>query len=344
VSIQRVEALRCAVVPCAYADLQVNTDLPDGGDCRLVFEDYGEIRLRLAVDPRDIHDHPAPAPNLATASAVLEQLQANEGSFVEIAGPGSPIDWLVRIGDGQVYLVPASGWTAPRGADAKAAAPPLFGPAPLDDKLAEWLGDRLRRIARVHNLLKLATDESGSLVHAAGGVDIMIELLQYADAKATDFKVVPWNNGQILRTGEIVGFRVTNNSQEAVDLTLLHVDSDYSIRSYFPRAGFADNRVRPRESIIKRFRATPADGPEHMVAIAVRAEPQREPMSFSCLEQDAIEQAQVTRGGPQSLDSPLGKLLQSALFAKGQTRGLDDVEVDSHTVRQLTWRVIPAGN
>jgi hypothetical protein len=67
-------------------------------------------------------------------------------------------------------------------------------------------------------------------------------------------------------------------------------------------------------------------------------------MSFSCLEQDAIEQAQVTRGGPQSLDSPLGKLLQSALFAKGQTRGLDDVEVDSHTVRQLTWRVIPAGN
>jgi hypothetical protein len=343
VRVRRIQPLQSSVEPCAYADVEINETLPDGGDCRLVYQDYGEIRLRMAVDPSDIDGRPSPASSVARLTAVLKQLASQKGSFVELVDPDAEVDWLARIGGGRVYLVPAGGWAVPRGADAADAAPPMFGPAPLGD-LADWLDARLRRIARVHNLLKLDAGESGVVMRPRGSVDVDVDLLRYASEDATEFEVVPWDNGRTLRAGDIVQFRVTNKGLEPVDVTLLFVDSEYGITAYFPQIGFVENnRVDPTKQFLSpRAEVTPTDGPEHMVVIAVRAELQREPMNFSFLEQPSIERARGTPRTTPSLDSPLGKLLQSAMFAEGATRGLSRASIDKHAVRRLTWSVVEA--
>ena len=58
-------------------------------------------------------------------------------------------------------------------------------------------------------------------------------------------------------------------------MSLLFVDSEYGIDAYFPRTGFSENnRIEAGKTYLSpRAEATPANGAEHMIVIAVRAEP-----------------------------------------------------------------------
>lgn len=76
-----------------------------------------------------------------------------------------------------------------------------------------------------------------------------------------------------------------------------------------------------------------------MLVIAVRSEPQRIPVDFTSLSQPSIEKAEATRGAQQGLDSPLGKLFQNAIFARGGVRGLTSTSVDTHAIRLISWKV-----
>jgi hypothetical protein len=221
-----------------------------------------------------------------------------------------------------------------------------FGPAPVDENLIGWLDERLRRIARAQNLLKMASTGSAAVLGAGDGANVELELVRWAvpkDGSGAQREVVPWQNGCRLREGELVGFCVTNRGLTAVDVTLLFVDSAYGITAMFPKAGDrGGNRLGPNQQVVPvRARVTKAAGKEHMVLIAVRAEPDRDAADFTCLAQSSLERARGSAGPTPGLDSPLGKLLQNALFAAGETRGLDTSALESYVVRRVTWEVIP---
>ena len=65
------------------------------------------------------------------------------------------------------------------------------------------------------------------------------------------------------------------------------------------------------------------------------------PADFSALAQDGLPKAR-SADGSNSLQSPLGELLESALFRSGASRGLARTVAQQHGMRVLTWRTEPA--
>ena len=84
-------------------------------------------------------------------------------------------------------------------------------------------------------------------------------------------------------------------------------------------------------------------GLEHFVAVAVRAA-DNQSVDFSQLAQPTLEKARGmdrTRGGPSGLDSPLGRLLQRAMFGQGATRGITPEMTDDYSIKVHSWRIMP---
>lgn len=136
--------------------------------------------------------------------------------------------------------------------------------------------------------------------------------------------------------GDKVQFRVQNTGKVAVDVTILYVNHRFGIEALFPKDQ-EDNRLEAG----KNLTTPPVDideetaGLEHVVIIAVKSE-RATPMDFVSLAQPTIEGARGaarTRGfkGTQGLDSPLGKLLQKALYREGVVSRAKRKELDNFT-------------
>ena len=82
----------------------------------------------------------------------------------------------------------------------------------------------------------------------------------------------------------------------------------------------------------------PPFGPECLVVIAAPAT--NPPVDFSALAQGGLA---LARGADQnqSLRSPLGELLESAMFRTGSRGGMHRSVADQHGMRILTWRTEP---
>lgn len=334
--------LDATVVPTDFSSLPANRNLPVGGRCEVVQLDYGEMRLRVAIVPSDSRVSESAR---LRVSQTLDQLAAGETSLLSVVSDSSRAQWLVHVERDRAFLVPANGQVlaANHKDDAPAPIQPWLGPVPIDDTLGTWLQDRLARIARVQNLLQMA---GSGVMTAPNGDTIKIdaEMVRFDPANPASSEGVKWSQGQTVQTGEIVGFRVRNTGREPIDVTLLFIDGSYGISAFFPQPGFgADARLEAgKEFLSRKAKATPSASMEHMLVIAVRSEPQRVPIDFTCLCQPSIEKAEATRGASQGLDTPLGRLFQKAVFARGGTRGLDSTSVDTHTIRLISWNVLNA--
>jgi len=209
---------------------------------------------------------------------------------------------------------------------------------PDSDELAERLGSALRRIARARHLLRIATNETAGELSP---LKIEIEILRFRDLGEGEGEIVRYGaHGRVLNPGDVTAFRLQNLSSTTVDVTLLFIDSGYGIAPIFPEpGGFDDNRLGPGKTLVTpRMRVTDETvGVEHLVAIAVRATRQR--VDFSCLAQPTLP---TTRAGPDAaMESPLGRLLERAMYGRGKTRGLKKTELRTHSVRLLSWLNVP---
>ncbi len=333
VTVKRCRTLEAEVEPCAHAGAGAPKDLPDGGRCEVVFLDYGDLRFRVAVGATVKKDE------AERLTAVLRSLSKKMGerSLVEVVQDPQKADWLLTSEKDRLYLAPASGWAMPDGA----ADAPMFGPFPRDDRLESTLEDRLARIARARSLLKLAGDPGAEVIRGSTAIDVDVELLRLRDENDPDGKAVAWGAGGVrLADGDIVRFKIKNRGRTEVDATLLFVDNAFGVDPFFPEAGtVTDNRIKPGQFVLtdpRRVRSGKIPGADHVVAIAVEAK--GAPVDFSCLAQPSVERARGTERGRAGMASPLGKLLESAVYG-GPRGGFERVEADKHAFRLLSWQV-----
>jgi hypothetical protein len=147
----------------------------------------------------------------------------------------------------------------------------------------------------------------------------------------------------LVSPGQKVSWQITNHSRFKVDVTLLFVDSEYGIAAVFPRAGSGADNMIPPGGHIRTMTATTTPttfDTDQMVVIAVKSNGQ--PIDFSVLEQTNLEAVRKSlRGvGDPTLDSPLGRLCQRALYGSGGTRGLSmDANVETQQMSLMSWRV-----
>jgi hypothetical protein len=360
-----LQTMTAAVEPCAYADMEKNTDFPKKGRCELVSLNYGDLRLKVAVDAQTnkgvqlqmtrsaddaARDEMLPEDRRQRLLAELKKA-AQDGKLFQAVDRSQRPGWLLRydsLDSGKLYLVPAAGYRVGRAGD-MADLPPLFGPVPEGEKMGPWLTDKLGRIARVENLLKITGASRGAVDATGLGVKVQVELLRLRDKNDTVGAPILLDGKEItFRPGDRIGFRVRNVGPEAADVNLLFVDSGYGITAFFPRSASTDNRLRPQgKPILLRGKINQKTvGVERLVVIAVKATDVEEYANFSFLEQPTLERARSvgqSRGATRGIESPLGRLLQNAAYGHGSTRGLqidDDPNAsDAYAFDLLSWRV-----
>ena len=233
------------------------SDLPSNARCKLVFHDYGDLRLGVAIAPTDSTGD-RDLEKRKQVERILGKLAGKPGSLLTFAKDVRRADWLVHLEGANVYIAPVCGWLTQdedgkeeKGEKTAPGSRPRYGPKPIDEHLGDWLMSILQKVARVRNLLSLTTPESGSVLYANGGIDVRLEMLRLTGKAQNPWEVVDWKNGQTVQVGEEVRFRVHNNGREPVDVSFLFVDSNYGIEVVFPKWGFpADNRVGPNKSIL----------------------------------------------------------------------------------------------
>jgi hypothetical protein len=351
--------LQARVKPCAFADLPEPKDLPKQGRCELVFVNYGDQRLSVAVDTRTLKGEGVSEDRLRPLLDTLTKLAGEKGSLIEAAPTPAAAKWLLRLDSldsDQLYLVPASGWLLSDGSakpptrgETPANLPPLFGPVPAGKERMSWFKDRLARIARVRNLLAIATQPARSTRDSALDVKFKLELLRFRnEADKTGAAVTRGPRGTVLYDEDEVRIRVTNESRDPIDITLLLLDSQYGISPLWPESVTVDNRVQPNKSInIDKQISNRTVGLEHVLVIAVKGKDVQEYARFGFLAQPSIEKATrelaaTTRGTQKkSTESPLGELLLRAAYGQGQTRGMKTSSAKEFTFQVLSYEAAP---
>jgi len=342
VKIRKAKPAVAMVEPCRHDGVPKLEKLPLGGRCELVHLDYGSMRLRVAVDADSTTEDVA-----AKWQAQLDEAAAAQGAVLQHADDPDTADWLVRpTKDGKLLLVPAAGWT-----ETPDGQVPAFGPVAAGDDAIPWLNDRLQRIARAKNLLKIggtmtAQRRKGPLGPRRGGKKGVRAELRRLDHEDDEGSPIPWaKDGIRFRPGDLLALQVDNPTRHSIDFSVLFVDSGFGIVPLFPPPdSITDNRLPPGESLTVGPMQVEGDsvGLEHLVFVALKSEGQ--PVDFNWLAQDSIEQARAAgavNGAERGLDSPLGQLLRTALFADGAQRGLKMADTDSVEMQVISWQTSP---
>ncbi len=327
VSTTRVEVLQSQVAPADYGGKPkiAVTAIPDDAYARLVNPNLSLV-LRVALLPAaakpGVHD--------GKAKAVLDQLVKEKLN-------GIAVSWVPSREGGDIRLVVRNDklWLLPSSAELIAEGPHKslsIDLAANDPKqLREKLVDSLRAVAKVVNLLKLAAHSS------AGPVAQKVEVAISVERGGKPFTLNP-NQVPTLLDRDQLAIRIDNRHTQAVDVTILFIDSQYGITSIFPQSG-ESNRVVANGQLAPGKVEVNVDtvGRESLLVIVSEAEPGAAPADFSFLQQARLA---VTRGaGGTAGMGDLQGIMENLGFEPERTRGarVSKATLDKTAIRLYTW-------
>jgi len=239
------------VTPSAFGGLPQVGDLPEGGVCKIVFADYGDLKIRAAVDPAS-----------GGSSELRDKLRAEErmqrSLFVLVGIQDSP-EWIIRNRPTEIEILPRD--VASIDEDKRPGGYALIR-IPRDENAPSAIARHLNRIARGQNVLKVGTDQSqevmrgsASAPESADRVDVLVETRRFKGK--TDKVGTPVTDANpVFQSGEWIGWVLTNRGGASADVTLLFVDNEFKLDLIYPRdhqfnrlpARFDADRDRPDSS------------------------------------------------------------------------------------------------
>jgi hypothetical protein len=260
-------------------------------------------------------------------------------------------DWLVRAGANRVVLVPGSGWPTAPGR----AGPPAFEPDRKAARPAEGVKSALEAVARVSNLVRLATKQREATALEFGkdlNVEFTIKML--ADGKDKEGKPLAWQrDGKAIQVGSRTMVQIENREDFDVDVTLLYVDSQCGITPIFPEPGSGELNRLPGHAVkpIGPNEVTgDTTGLEHLVLLVAPARAEQLPADFSFLRQPPLQVAVREIASPRQrvrdvrgASTPLDDLLATALDGQGTTRGPWARMKGRYAMRVISMQITPQG-
>jgi hypothetical protein len=324
----RVVATRpfdATVEPCAYEGSELVKDLPPLSTCRPVYLDYALRRYKVAVQAPDGQG----AARQRLQKAVKTLAEAKDG-LVEYLEDPRQADWLVRLEEGKVQLLEASANRVP------------FTLKGLEDAgLSDALHRSLEKVYRARNLIALAGDFEGERYRGSPAVDVEVAVLRHKNPSAPGEVLRQPADGWVFRPGDLISFRLLNKSPSLrLDVTLLIVGTDFQIQAFYPKPGEVGKSLEVGGKLDTppppgQIGEEPPFGPEHLVVIATP--PKNLPVDFTALAQEGLRRTRAADRG-QSLRSPLGELLEYAMYRSGSRSGLSRSFAEQHAMRVLKWR------
>lgn len=349
-----------------YNDAAIPTkaDLPSAGTFDIAWTDCGSMRVKVAVDPQPMHTNSAPrAGNTAVGNSAADDNAARETLRLLAADLKAPMaqedslctlvenlkeaQWIVQMRDGKLVLL---------GRDAAPVREKLPPETPRfavsADHPATDVVREMTQIARAANLVELTkVDQAGAVQDSAAGAtaddshpNVELKILHFtskSDRHPTEFD--PTKGPLNLVPGEYVGWRITNRSSFDVAVSLLYIDAGYGIKAIYPRPGSGIDNMLTRNGGSHTTRpakitANPL-GNEHIVLVAVPRKAGSQSPDFSFLEQPTLPRARGGGDDNPAIDSPLGKLLQRAMYGSGKTRGMDTGDAAQADLMLQSWTI-----
>lgn len=334
-----VQPTTSRIVSCSYGDVAKPIGFSVGTVCELVYSEFGDMRLSVAVDGRSASGEKPAAAALAKLTDELHSLAGAPTSVFTLVDDVAIADWVVQVRSSVIELLPRSAAELAEG-EPLPLGTPHFSMDAADS--AETIAALLHRVFRSQNLIKLASGSNNSLARDRDALKLKVELLSESGLPLAD-------QGE-LTPGQEVEWRITNEGTAAFDLTLLFIDSKWAIAAAYPLpGGLEDIRLAPGDHRSCSARVTAKTlGTEYLIAIAARARgPQRD---FRCLAEPSLDAAQnlaaaVRGGGEYAFQSPFGRLLRDAIYndepSPGATRGLTSADADDCRLVLRAWTVEP---
>ena len=344
VRVRGVSPTSATVEPVAYGGLQRVARLPDQARCRLVYQDLGDLRMKLLVQTSRLEEESNPAPEVewlthpaaklpGDVAPRLEQLKAVAGQFFRLVDDLEAAEWIVRLGSEQrTWLLPA--------AAASELEPGRLQLGPYQSSQAGWAEEParwLRRIYRWQNLTRLAGSPP-AIYQDLKSTGLQVEFLKCRNSRGRQCS--PAAAGEHLEVGQQVAVRLKNGGRTDLDVTLLFLDSRFGILPIFPRNGVS-NRVGFDDPEPVFLPLGPLSdnslGREYILVLALPGLPDRPPVSFAWLAQTTLPRSRAVSAG-----SPLHRLLSQAAFAEGGTRGaVSTGSGQTPALRLISWQTVP---
>lgn len=337
VQVTSLQALRSQVEPAAYEAERLAKADPSKlqSKCRaeIVYLDYGirKKKIAFASDAASELAGKAARPALLTAASV-------KGSLIELADSPQHADWVVRVADGKPYLHHAASLevNCPTGQDCN--LPPAldaFGPPLEGEDLAQWVQTSMQKIARVESLLAMTSSQQ-TVRSGGAGVNVTVETIKYKDASDQKGELLREADA-VFKAGDNVDVRITNRGRDAVDITLLYIDSDFGITALYPEPGTkTDNTLTSGQSYTEPLSVEGEQtGVERVVVIAVKHQDQA--VDFTWLAQPTIDKERKKGAGEAA--TPLDELLESSLYGEGNAKGVRRRDLGDYTIRAISWTI-----
>jgi len=317
--------VRSRLKPVAYRDVAAPDpeSISEQAVVRLVYPKWGSD-VRIALPPS--------SSNSATGSEayhLLVQLAAQgeawEGVIHPIwVDPKQPADIRLMIegSDGDdgamLWLVPPSGEIVRSGP----ARTPGIRLEHADDDLRAIIVSRIGRAVRTLTLTRALQQIANSQPESLIGLSVAFRRRGAATLSQLAVSRIP-----SVRDGDEIVFTVTNQSAQAIDVTMLYIDSNDGVSVIYPAVSGESNRVEQGGHHSVRVRVSSrTTGLEQLIVIAVAAKPLAPRTDFSFLASDTPVAARASEPEVAGVLS----VLQQAGFAVPASR-----ELSSDTANQV---------
>jgi hypothetical protein len=323
--------LEAEVEPCDFKGKKApaGADIPDLARCRVIQQDFGDFRVKLALDKGVTADQ------AKRVRAALAGMTPEARQLVEVVAEAANADWALQSRGGKLELWSTQGRASV--AAAKSAVAPAVPPRPVaeyaaDADLASELERDLQRAFTLRNLWRVA----GKLSAGAAEQGVTLEVVRLTGKKG---KVEgPLASGSAVRSGQYMEMRVANKGLEDLWVTLLFTDSSFSIT---PKTTV----VRAGDKLVQQGPITgKLPGVEGIILLAVPLSVSRDQPNFSFLEQPAL--GVRGRGLPARIEdtdkakTPFGQLMAGAGVGKG-SRALELDAPTNPAVLSWSWVKVP---
>jgi hypothetical protein len=319
VRVQMARTLTSDVVPCAFESVPTKEDLPEGGLCRVVFNDVGDLKLKVAVTGKEVGQ-------VAALRKAIDEASRHVQSVIRLVDQVADADWIAVINEQGVVLSPAEALI--NVLEQNERPQQSFGPRNCSKENFGWVVESFECIGRANNLMRLAVIESPNSNNLQVP-RIAIEIK--SDAHGNNPLSV--DERLSFADSEQLTIVVQNPCPFAVDTTLLYIDQNFEVSVLYPDQGEINRLDSSQQRIIQAHVQTDRTAIEHLVAITVKGVGPVQ--DFALLAQPGVKGQDKSR----DVESPLARLVGKALGSGAKTRGLRRPSSPQHSLQMYTWEV-----
>ena len=325
-----------------------------GGQCKVI--ESGKLGWRLPVVVRNGFGGIKAKPNiLGQLQATLKSISAKKQWLIRMGKSSEDSDWSLMTDGKQVFLchrdvvnrMSSTTKEFPKHLAVYENQGKVFsGPALSNLKeVANWCEEHLLDIARVRNLRTVV--RKSNIWNEFPPVSVNTEVFKLTEEDVEKYKkdgeftgIVGFDIASLIPVnfGELIGFKVTNTSDTAIDVNLIYISSQCQLEALFPNPeSDITHRILPGKSrwLVGQI-GTRSQGLENLLVIAVKS-PKAPPVRFDGLVQRSPKAKH--RGN----NTPLGKLFDQAMYFKSPTgvRVRGDHALDEYYLKLISFDVMP---